>query len=183
MLPLGKILKVPGKVATKIGKSSDEAAALLNTGKKAGDDFIVTVAEGSKYAQRFIEAEARLAAKQAQKAAAIEKAKGMDGVLYSKFFPTIEPELTIASLKYFIAEVKAGASSVSSWLAKLKADKALDNLLAKTSDEELEALYASVQQVAQAPKSLEALEQAVAKGGKTGVEDFADRCHKVHLKP
>ena len=185
VLPLGKILKIPGKVATKIGKSSDEAAALLNTGKKAGDDFVVTVAEGSKYAQRFIEAEAQLAAKQAQKAAAIKKADeayqgykdlwkakqaAKGGMLYIKFYPSIDPALAYQAVRMYFAETQTKAIQFATWVAKLRQQKALTDLVENASRDEMHDLYRIISNLKQ--DAYDEILEALKKNDLKKVEDL-----------
>ena len=192
VLPLGKILKIPGKVAAKIGRSSDEAAALLNTGKKAGDDFVVTVAEGSKYAQRFIEAEAQLAAKQAQKAAAIKKAdeayqgykdiqkakharkaaKGMDGVLYIKFYPSIDPGLAYQAVRMYFAEVSRGYATFATWLAKLRQHKVAAQFMKNAAEDELYGLYIAIKDIKKNDELYKEIVEALRTQNLKKVEDL-----------
>lgn len=167
ILPLGKVLRIPGKVAAKIGRQSDEAAQLLRTGQKKGGDFVVEVAGNSKYAERFLKAEAQLARKQAQKAEAIEQAnvayqkykelqkvkyarkvaKGMEGTIYIKFFPGIDGRLAYQGVKVLFTQLKSGWASFPTWLARLQADEALATYLAKAPRGEMMGLYETAAQI------------------------------------
>ena len=204
ILPLGKVVKVPGKIATRLGRSSDEAAELLKTGKKVGDDFVVEVAENSKYAQKFLEAEAKLAAKQAKKTEAVKKAdqayqkykdlkrakyarkvaKGLDGALYIKFFPDIHGELAAQGVNLVFVHFKAKALQWAEFLAELKATRTW-NQLAKQSenlpaDDSLYGLYQALHKIKSDKNLHQQMQQALLKSDKDkAAELIANHSFKV----
>lgn len=189
-LPLGKIIKIPGKVSSKLGRGSDEAAELFKTGKKVGDDFVVEVAENSKYAKKLLKAEAKLAAKKAKKAKAVEQAdkayqkykqlqkakyarqvaKGMDGAIYIKFFPNIDGKLAYQGVKVLFTQLKSGWASFPKWLAHLQAEEALAAYLAKAPKGEMMGLYETAAQIRADKNLYQQMIQALKAGDEKTVE-------------
>ena len=200
ILPLGKVVKVPGKIAARLGHGSDEAAELLKTGKKVGDDFVVEVAENSKYAKKFLEAEAKLAAKQSKKAEAVKKAdkayqkykdlqrakharkvaKGLDGALYIKVFPEVDVHLAAQAVNIMFLELKASSITFDIFLTQLKLKKTWAQLakqaeagrITLAAEDELFALYQSLNKI-KADKSLnQQMHQALLKADKNKAADL-----------
>ena len=97
-------------------------------------------------------------------------AKGMDGVLYIKFYPSIDPGLAYQAVKLFFAETQTKAIQFATWVAKLRQQKALTNLVENASRDEMHDLYRIISNLKQ--DAYDEILEALKKNDLKKVEDL-----------
>ena len=94
----------------------------------------------------------------------------MDGVLYIKFYPSIDPGLAYQAVKLFFAETQTKAIQFATWVAKLRQQKALTDLVENASRGEMHDLYRIISNLKQ--DAYDEILEALKKNDLKKVEDL-----------